>query len=63
MENTTGKNGYIALYRSKQIEVWANSSYEAQQKAAQQFKAKKSYEVSVYLCEKGGEQVTTLTDF
>jgi len=36
-------NGYIALYKGKQIEVYANTSYEAQQKASAQFKAKKSY--------------------
>ena len=41
----------------------ANTSYEAQRLASTQFKAKKSYEVSVYLCEKHGEQViTTLTN-
>ena len=51
-------NGYIALYRGKKLEVMADTSLQAQQKAAAQFKAKKSYEVSVYLCEKGGEQVT-----
>lgn len=50
-------NGYIALYRGKRIEVHAESSYDAQQKAAKQFKAKKSYEVSVYLAEKAGEAV------
>lgn len=56
-------NGYIALYKGKQIEIYANTSYEAQQIASKQFKAKKSYEVSVYLCEKNGEQViTTLTN-
>jgi hypothetical protein len=56
-------NGYIALYKGKQIEVYANTSYEAQKVASTQFKAKKSYEVSVYLCEKHGEQViTTLTN-
>jgi len=56
-------NGYIALYKGKQIEVYANTSYEAQQKASAQFKAKKSYEVSVYLCELQGKQViTTLTN-
>jgi hypothetical protein len=55
-------NGYIALYKGKQIEVFANTSYEAQQKASTQFKAKKSHEVSVYLCELQGKQViTTLT--
>ena len=47
-------NGYIALYKGKQIEVYANTSYEAQKLASTQLKAKKSYEVSVYLCEKQG---------
>ena len=45
-------NGYKAFYRGKSIEVYADTSYQAQQKAATQFKAKKSWEVSVYLCEK-----------
>lgn len=49
-------NGYKAFYRGKQTEVYANSSYEAQQKAAQFFKAKKSYEVTVMLCELDGKQ-------
>lgn len=55
-------NGYIAIYKSKQIEVYANSSYEAQQIASKQFKAKKSYEVSVYLCEKDGKEVIQSTN-
>lgn len=50
-------NGYIAFYRGKQIEVHAASSYEAQTKAAALFKAKKSYEVTVVLAERGGEAV------
>lgn len=54
-------NGYIAHYKNKQCEVYANTSYEAQTKAAAIFKAKKQYEVSVYLCEKNGEQVTHST--
>ena len=51
-------NGYIAFYKGKQLEVKANSSYEAQQKAAQMFRARKSYEVTVILAEKNGQQVT-----
>ncbi len=51
-------NGYIAFYRGKKIEVHAETSYKAQQLAAQQFKAKKSYEVTVVLAEKQGELVT-----
>lgn len=45
-------NGYKAFYRNKEIEVYAESSYQAQLKAAQIFKAKKSYEVSVVFCER-----------
>ena len=51
-------NGYKALYKGKWIEVYANTSYEAQQKASVIFKAKKSYDVTVILCERAnGEQV------
>lgn len=50
-------NGYKAFYRNKTIEVYADTSFEAQTKAALLFKAKKSWEVSVVLCELGGEQV------
>jgi len=56
-------NGYKALYRGKWIEVYAETSRDAQVKAAAQFKAKKEYEVSVYLCEKQGKQVTHVADF
>lgn len=57
-------NGYKAYYRGKEIEVFAETSYKAQQQAVIVFKAKKSYEVTVMLCEKDtdgskpGEQVT-----
>lgn len=44
-------NGYKAFYKSKEIEVYAETSLAAQIKAAQIFKAKKSYEVTVILCE------------
>lgn len=50
-------NGYIAFFRGKQIEVHAQTSYEAQQKAAQVFKARKAYEVHVVLAERDGQQV------
>ena len=50
-------NGYMAFFRGKQHEVWANSSLEAQEMAAAFFKARKSYQVSVVLCEKDGEQI------
>ena len=50
-------NGYIAFYRGKQLEVLADSSYAAQQKAAALFKARKAYEVTVVLAERHGQQV------
>lgn len=50
--------GYIAFYKGKRVEVFAESSYAAQQKAAQMFKARKSYDVTVMLAEKNGETVT-----
>lgn len=49
-------NGYKCFYKGKTIEVYADTTYQAQQKAAALFKAKKSYEVTVMLCELRGEQ-------
>ncbi len=51
-------NGYIAFFRGRKAEVHADTAYEAQQKAAALFKARKSYEVTVVLAEKNGQQVT-----
>ena len=50
-------NGYKAFYKDKQLDVYAESTYQAQQLAAAQFKAKKAYEVTVMLCEKAGAPV------
>lgn len=50
-------NGYIAFYKGKRHEVYAGTTYEAQQKAAAFFKAKKAYEVTVGLAEKDGVPV------
>ena len=50
-------NGYICYYKGKEIEVYANSSYEPPQEAAKLFKAKKSYQFNVVLAELGGEPV------
>jgi hypothetical protein len=51
-------NGYLCFYNQKSIEVYAISSYEAQQKAVAIFKvnAKNSYKVSVHLCERDNKQ-------
>lgn len=56
-------NGYKAFWKNKEMDVYANTSYEAQKKAAEAFKAKKTYEVDVYLCSKGDEQITHVADF
>jgi serine/threonine-protein kinase RIO1 len=50
-------NGYKAFYKGKTAEVYAETSFKAQEAAAKIFRAKKSYEVTVVLCEKAGEQV------
>lgn len=55
-------NGYIALYRGKRIEVHADTSSQAQTIAASKFKARKAHEVSVYLAEKAGAQVTHVAE-
>ena len=43
------KRHYKAFYRGKTCEVHAESSYAAQLKAAEVFKARKSYDVTVVL--------------
>ena len=40
---------YVCFYRGKQITVQALRSFDAQEKAAKLFKARKSYEVTVVL--------------
>ncbi len=54
-------NGYKAFYRGRSCEVWAETSRQAQVKAAVEFKARKEWEVHVVLCEKDGEPVTHST--
>lgn len=54
-------NGYKAFWRGKQVDIFAESSFRAQLKAAEHFKAKRPYEVSVVLCEKEGKQVVRST--
>lgn len=50
-------NGYVCFYKGKRHEVYADTTYDAQKKAAAFFKAKKTYEVTVMLAEKNGGQV------
>ena len=54
-------NGYVCFYKGKRVEVYADSSYVAQQKAATLLKAKRAYEVTVVLAEKNGEAVVHST--
>ena len=54
-------NGYKAFYKGKSVEVYADTSHDAQKKAAEIFKAKKVYDVVVVICEKDGKQVTHAT--
>lgn len=53
-------NGYKAFWRGKSTEVYADTSFQAQRKAAEFWRVKpnKQYEITVVLCEKSGEQVT-----
>jgi hypothetical protein len=55
-------NGYIAFYNGKQTEIYADSLYEAKQKAVAFFKPRKSqaHMVHVELAELGGHQVTSV---
>lgn len=52
-------NGYIALFLGKRIEVWADTSYEAQKKAIDEFRPAKSkrHLVTVHLAQQGGQDV------
>ena len=50
-------NGYICFWKNKRIEVYAETTYAAQKEAAKILKVKRSYEITVVLAEKGGEQV------
>jgi len=58
-----GENGYVAFYKGKKMDVYAKTSLEARDKAAKAFGAKKAYDVTVMLAEKGGKQVTHSASF
>lgn len=57
-----GQNGYIAFFNGKKAEVYADSSYQAQQRAVAHFKPAKSkrHLVFVMIAESNG-QVTHST--
>ncbi len=54
-------NGYVCFYKSKRVEVYADTSHQAQLKAAGMLKVKKAYEITVMLAEKNGEAVVHST--
>jgi hypothetical protein len=57
-------NTYHAFYNGKEIELQADSSYQAQQKAAGIFKAKKSYQVTVVLMAlEDNKEIVHIPDF
>lgn len=52
-------NGYICYWRNQRVEIYADTLYQAQQKAQVKFgpRCKKGYEITVGLAEVGGVQV------
>jgi hypothetical protein len=59
----SGKNGYVAFYKGKKVDVKADSMYGAQKTAAKYFNAKKEYDVNVVLAEVDGKQYVQSTAF
>lgn len=62
-------NGYLAFFREKKIEVYADTIFDAEKKAIAEIERtlkprgyKWKYDVHVYLCEKDGQQVTHVAD-
>lgn len=45
-------NGYKCFYKGKSIDVYAETTYQAQTEAAKALRVKRQHEVDVYLCEK-----------
>jgi hypothetical protein len=58
-----GKNGYVAFYKGKKVDVNADTMYGAQKTAAKYFNAKKEYDVNVVLAEIDGKQYIQSTAF
>jgi hypothetical protein len=58
-------NGYIAIYKGKRVEVYADSLLAARTKAAEMLKVKpaKHYQIAIMLAEKNGKPVTHLPLF
>lgn len=60
-----GKNGYVAMYRGKRLDVWANTLIEARELAAREWRVRPNhqYKINVMLAHKDGKQVTHLPLF
>ncbi|MCA6372266.1 MAG: hypothetical protein IM631_12875 [Cytophagales bacterium] len=58
-------NGYKAFFNGKETDIYADSLYQAKQKAIEFFKPAKSkaHMVHVHLCELAGKQVVHVADF
>ena len=54
-------NGYIAYVEGTKHEIYAATSFAAQEAARAQYKGRKKHpSISVHLCELGGQQVTSV---
>ena len=56
-------NSYICFYKNKQKMIYADTAFEAQEKAAILFKAKKSWEIHTVLVKVKDRPITQPTDF
>ena len=56
-------NGYICFYKGVRKEIYAESAYDAQNKACEEYKipSSKGWKISVTLAEKDGVQVVHST--
>ena len=55
-------NGYTCMWNGQKVEVYADTAFQARQKAMELFKRSprvkiKPWEITTTLCEKDGEQV------
>ncbi len=56
-------NGYICFHRGRTFEVYAKTSYDAQQLCAKINKIKRASDITVVLAEKDGKPVIHTADF
>lgn len=57
---STKRNGYLAFFKGKKTEVYADTSYEAQKLAAGYFRTKQTSSVTVVLCESNNKATSTV---